>query len=313
MSQRNGLPFSASSSANGDSNGQTPQGEGFSSVQGGPAHGLCAQKLSAVQDDLLRLTAGMLSEIEEAIRDEHWPPTDVPLLISKVFELIVQLQAELGPKNYQELIQKYWEKAGLASSEQERKVEERGEADEDVGGEDANRHASVDSVASPEDISDGSEEPSYEEPRGVATHARTENDAVKATSEPPTPDPPPQKNKGGRPRVLDAIKKAKIVSYFEMGLSQRQAAGMIGVDPRTIANERKRDPDFDDECLYANRRGACRPLLQVIQASQHSWRAAAWLIRNNKPCPEVRREDQEERDRETAQGVERLSRLVVST
>jgi len=154
--------------------------------------------------------------------------------------------------------------------------------------------------------------------RGVDGAVRSDAGASERVDEFPTPhsesptSDPPSKSRGGRPRVLDNAKKAKIIAYFEMGLSQRQAAGMIGVDPRTVANERKRDPDFDEECLYANRRGACRPLLKVIQASNRSWRAAAWLVRNHKPCPEVRREESEEREREAAEGVGRLSKFMVT-
>jgi hypothetical protein len=80
-----------------------------------------------------------------------------------------------------------------------------------------------------------------------------------------------------RPRLTDE-EIARVLTYVECGLSLRQASAAIGRNHASVLRVIRRNPTFVTE--YRRRRELARerPLRHLHEASQKSWRAAAWLL-----------------------------------
>jgi len=66
----------------------------------------------------------------------------------------------------------------------------------------------------------------------------------------------------GRPSLFTDHVRSVILNGFALGLRTIEAAVIVGVDPATVYNWRRRYPDFDDECQSA------------IEIARHSVEAA---------------------------------------
>ena len=95
---------------------------------------------------------------------------------------------------------------------------------------------------------------------------------------------------GGRPRLLTDVRKAEIAAMISVGCSRTTACRYVGCVPATLRNELRRDPDFRDKVVKAERRRQLVPLQQIQQAGTRSWRAAAWLLERINPKEFVRRD-----------------------
>jgi hypothetical protein len=102
----------------------------------------------------------------------------------------------------------------------------------------------------------------------------------------------------------------RILHYIEAGLSLRQAAATVGCHHTTIIKLMQRDEEFAQRVDIAEEVGHARPLIRIIKASRKSWRAAAWLYSSHTPSDRKRREQAEQNDRETAESMNRLSRML---
>ena len=102
--------------------------------------------------------------------------------------------------------------------------------------------------------------------------------------------------KGGRPPALDDLAKAEILALLSVGLSQRRVAAYVGCDPSTIWRTAQRDPDFHRDIRRALAKAELKPLLRVVDASQTSWRAAAWLTKRNQSKSARKRKARDEED-----------------
>jgi hypothetical protein len=80
-----------------------------------------------------------------------------------------------------------------------------------------------------------------------------------------------------RPRVTDD-EIARVLTFVECGYSLRQASAAVGRNHASVLRCIRRNATLASE--YRRRRELARhePLLQLRQASQKSWRAAAWLL-----------------------------------
>ncbi len=78
---------------------------------------------------------------------------------------------------------------------------------------------------------------------------------------------------------MDAMKKHDLVVLLSTGMTQKEAAGYVGVDARSIRRELKRDPDFANDYGRAQTAGKFR-LLSLINAAagRGNWHAAAFLL-----------------------------------
>ena len=123
-------------------------------------------------------------------------------------------------------------------------------------------------------------------------------------------EPEEEKPVVGRPRVLDDIKKAEFCAFLRAGLSRRQASVEVGCHYSSVTREMKRDGQFAEDVSFAERKGYVRPLLQIIKASQNSWRAAAWLIQNHRPSNALSREERMDKDREVLQALDEIDGLM---
>jgi hypothetical protein len=128
------------------------------------------------------------------------------------------------------------------------------------------------------------------------------------------PQPPAEsegnapRHPGGRPAIFDAFAKAKVVGLITAGVSQRTAALQLGISPSAITKALRRDPQFAREMDEAVALAEIMPLSKIIRASDHSWRAAAWLYKNVRPetyltrrRARLRREREERKARERAE------------
>jgi hypothetical protein len=104
--------------------------------------------------------------------------------------------------------------------------------------------------------------------------------------------------------------RERILHYIEAGLSLRQAAAMVGCHHTTIVKLMQRDEEFAQRVDIAEEVGHAKPLMRIIKASRKSWRAAAWLYTHHMPSDRKRREQAEQSDRETADSMNRLSRML---
>lgn len=90
----------------------------------------------------------------------------------------------------------------------------------------------------------------------------------------------------GRPRVLaDAAKRKTVQGILAAGGTRDMAARYVGVHPRTLANEIRRDAEFQRQIAEAEI-GFEIGLLKTIReagGSATGWRAAAWQLERRFP------------------------------
>jgi hypothetical protein len=84
----------------------------------------------------------------------------------------------------------------------------------------------------------------------------------------------------GRPPVLDAEKKAKVLEVVGAGFPIRYAARYVGCDEGTIRHAGQRDPEFYDQVKYAQFKAEYDLVKNIRTASESGkhWRAAAWSL-----------------------------------
>src|SRR5688572_20798455 len=87
---------------------------------------------------------------------------------------------------------------------------------------------------------------------------------------------------GGRPRRLDFEKKDALCQLVAYGYTVDEAAGSLGVSPRTVRRELLRDQQFNRELLAAQRQPP-NPAKIMQSAARTHWRAAAWLLERTDP------------------------------
>lgn len=92
-------------------------------------------------------------------------------------------------------------------------------------------------------------------------------------------------NKGGRPPVLDSMKRAEILTIISIGCSRRAAARYVGCAPSTIGATARRDPDFAQQLARAEQRSQIGLITCIREAGKkaQSWRAAAWALERMNP------------------------------
>jgi hypothetical protein len=72
---------------------------------------------------------------------------------------------------------------------------------------------------------------------------------------------------------------SQVLTYVACGYSLRQAAAAVGRSHTTFVKLQRRDPKFACRLLQHRELARDKPLRQVLQASERSWRAAAWLLK----------------------------------
>jgi hypothetical protein len=117
---------------------------------------------------------------------------------------------------------------------------------------------------------------------------------------------------GGKrtPSVMTPETQDAIIHYVEAGASLRQAAAMVKCNNSTITKFAQRNEEFANRLEMAEDAAEFRPRMRIVKASRQSWRAAAWLLRTHQPSDRQRRERSEQSDRETADSMNRLSRML---
>jgi hypothetical protein len=105
-------------------------------------------------------------------------------------------------------------------------------------------------------------------------------------------------SRGGRPTVLSQEVKEQLYLLVAIGLSRRQAAAQLGIDPSTICRAAGRDEEFSANLRLAEEQSTIQPMATVIAASRTHWRAAAWLIRHKlRTAPPPTEDEKEEKHR----------------
>jgi len=84
------------------------------------------------------------------------------------------------------------------------------------------------------------------------------------------------------PRVLTPEVVENFCRFLSVGLSRRQAAARLGIDPTTVSKAAKEDPELAALLQRAEDIAAGDPLLCLIAASRKSWRAAVRLMEHRK-------------------------------
>jgi hypothetical protein len=88
----------------------------------------------------------------------------------------------------------------------------------------------------------------------------------------------------GRPVVLDAAKRAQVVSLVRAGCTKRRAAAYVGVDESTIRRAEKADPTFAQQLVQAEIQLELELVGKVRAEADNTWRAAAWYLERRNPA-----------------------------
>jgi hypothetical protein len=114
----------------------------------------------------------------------------------------------------------------------------------------------------------------------------------------------------GRPPVLDAEKKAKVLEVVGAGFPIRYAARYVGCDEGTIRHAGQRDPEFYDQVKYAQFKAEYDLVKNIRTASESgkNWRAAAWSLERMFPD----RYGPHHRDEITQEHLVQLSRTYLA-
>ncbi len=110
----------------------------------------------------------------------------------------------------------------------------------------------------------------------------------------------------GRPEVLDAPARKKVLLLLTTGYTRALAATELGISRSTIHKTMQRDPDFRRQVLDAEALFERTPLLTIIEAAQRNWRAAASLMKNHQPHASVKRRKGDEQRRESDRSMKKF-------
>jgi hypothetical protein len=91
--------------------------------------------------------------------------------------------------------------------------------------------------------------------------------------------------KRGRPTVLTPEVQSQLALLLSLGISRRQAAAHLDLDPSTVSHAAKRDPQFAQLLERAESLAGAHSWLCIAAESRHNWRAAAWLIEHQRKYP----------------------------
>lgn len=97
--------------------------------------------------------------------------------------------------------------------------------------------------------------------------------------------------RGGRPPVLDSVKRAQIVAILSVGCSQGVASQFVGCAVSTIQRTADRDPAFAEELGRAKSNAELALVKNIRNAAKKEqyWRAAAWALERGFPEKYARR------------------------
>jgi hypothetical protein len=102
--------------------------------------------------------------------------------------------------------------------------------------------------------------------------------------------------KRGPPILFDDEKRQQFCTLLRHGLPRAKAARLLGIAPRTVQKTVKKDPPFALRVRQARLDCQFRAAAQIARAGDSSWRAAAWVLEQEKrrrglasPCSALRR------------------------
>ena len=98
---------------------------------------------------------------------------------------------------------------------------------------------------------------------------------------PGLPPPAPFKQHRGV-RVMTPEVQESLCMLLSVGLSRRQAAARLDIDPSTISHAAARDEEFSAWLRRAEELAAAEPMLCLIAASRKNWRAALTLMHHRR-------------------------------
>ena len=100
-----------------------------------------------------------------------------------------------------------------------------------------------------------------------------------------------EKPRRGRPPVLDAKQRQRIVQLLDAGCSRRTAALTVGCASTTITRTALRDPEFATKIAHAESNLESQLLQKVHNAASKGryWRAASWILERKFPHDYARR------------------------
>jgi len=97
------------------------------------------------------------------------------------------------------------------------------------------------------------------------------------------------------PRVLTPETVEEFCRLLSVGLSRRQAAARLDIDPTTVSHAARQDPELAALIQRAEDIAAGEPFLCLIAASRKSWRAAVQLMQHRQnfrePTPVAERDE----------------------
>lgn len=108
--------------------------------------------------------------------------------------------------------------------------------------------------------------------------------------------PPPVFSRRGRPAAITPQLRERLCVVISMGLSRRRACAYLGLDHTTLSHTLGRDEEFGAELRRAEEICRGRPLLAMFAAVQKSWRAAAWLLEEQRKYGPRQEEPQTEEE-----------------
>lgn len=89
--------------------------------------------------------------------------------------------------------------------------------------------------------------------------------------------------KGGRPRVLDEIKRREVCALISAGYSMAGAASYVNCSEKTIRREAERNSQFGEQLRKSQLTAKLEPLRAIRGKAATHWRAAAWLLERIDP------------------------------
>ena len=88
---------------------------------------------------------------------------------------------------------------------------------------------------------------------------------------------------GGRPRVLDDIKRGQVCALIAAGCGMEVVARYVSCSASTIRREALRNADFRKNLRSSEVQAQISPLQAMRAAANTHWRAAAWLLERTNP------------------------------